>query len=67
MRFATEVLLENEGYPVVVRLRYGKGNILLIASDRFLTSEVLQDKENPSRVQNVIWLRALLKKMEQPR
>ena len=61
VQYSTRVLAENEGYPVAVRVEMGKGRVVLIGSDRFLTSESLQDRDNPRRGVNVTWLLTTLK------
>jgi hypothetical protein len=61
VKYSTTVLAENEGYPVVVRVRLGGGRVLLLASDRFLTSESLENKDNARRGVNVVWLENTIK------
>lgn len=60
VQYTTEVLLENEGYPVAVRTKFGRGKVIIVASDRFLTSQVFQDKENTNRSANVLWFMNIL-------
>jgi hypothetical protein len=61
VQYSSTVLAENEGYPVAVRVRLGGGMVLLLASDRFLTSESLEDKDNARRGVNVVWLENTIK------